>query len=332
MRKLSQITESVWSDIQDRSVGQSSRREDIIKDIFNYLNSHYLTINAREEMEFRQGEYIYIMIYECLPLNAYASIEIDNECLKFSTLNPSKYRSSQLKRLIAPVKDELLQLYNKIKKNYDIKDIKEFDGVDHWYTFTISHEITKEFCEEFIDFILDNIDDNHHWIAKTLKKKNMNESVWSDIQDRSTGELKRKEDDVNLLDRDEFYKYIMHNYETYSQDVTGPYSIINSKDSNYILIPILEDGINTIYRVGIWNFDKPNAYITIPIKEPFYGSELYVKIRDKFRLESIHNVINPLSKVLPKGCINVNNKFYLEVIDFIIDNTKEPYEPLLKRI
>ena len=38
------------------------------------------------------------------------------------------------------------------------------------------------------------------------------ESIWSDIQDRSTGNVVRKEDDVNLLDYDTFGEYIRRIY------------------------------------------------------------------------------------------------------------------------
>ena len=34
------------------------------------------------------------------------------------------------------------------------------------------------------------------------KLSEITESIWSDMQDRSAGETVRKEDDINLLDRD----------------------------------------------------------------------------------------------------------------------------------
>ena len=64
--------------------------------------------------------------------------------------------------------------------------------------------------------------------------RKLSESIWSDIQDRSSGEVVRKEDDINLLDRDGFYNYIMEHYKTTTEDVTGPYAIINSENKDYI--------------------------------------------------------------------------------------------------
>ena len=161
------------------------------------------------------------------------------------------------------------------------------------------------------------------------KLSEITESIWSDIQDRSSGDTVRKEDDVNLLDRDGFYNYIMEHYKTTTEDVTGPYAIINSENADYINIPILEDETNTLYRVIIWHFNTDERYITIPLRKLF---GVFVKLRDTFKLQSNEDRINPLFKVFPKDNKKVDNKFFLEVIDFIIDNTKEPFEPLLIRI
>ena len=159
--------------------------------------------------------------------------------------------------------------------------------------------------------------------------RKLSESIWSDMQDRSSGETVRKEDDINLLDRDGFYNYIMEHYKTATEDVTGPYAIINSENADYINIPILEDETNTLYRVIIWHFNTDERYITIPLRKLF---GVFVKLRDTFKLQSNEDRINPLFKVFPKDNKKVDNKFFLEVIDFIIDNTKEPFEPLLIRI
>ena len=45
-------------------------------------------------------------------------------------------------------------------------------------------------------------------------KKFIEESIWSDIQDRSSGDTVRKEDDINILDLNEFYAYIKDQYKT----------------------------------------------------------------------------------------------------------------------
>ena len=47
MKKLSKITESIWSDMQDRSIGITQRKEDDVnlmseKDFCDYLNDNYI--------------------------------------------------------------------------------------------------------------------------------------------------------------------------------------------------------------------------------------------------------------------------------------------------
>ena len=49
MRKLSEITESIWSDMQDRSAGEEIRKEDDINlldsdGLYDYINKNYKRI------------------------------------------------------------------------------------------------------------------------------------------------------------------------------------------------------------------------------------------------------------------------------------------------
>ena len=44
------------------------------------------------------------------------------------------------------------------------------------------------------------------------KLSKITESIWSDIQDRSSGKVRRKEDDVNFMIREKFCDYLNDNY------------------------------------------------------------------------------------------------------------------------
>ena len=51
MKKLSKITESIWSDMQDRSAGDVVRREDDVnlmseEDFCDYLNDNYISFEV----------------------------------------------------------------------------------------------------------------------------------------------------------------------------------------------------------------------------------------------------------------------------------------------
>ena len=82
----------------------------------------------------------------------------------------------------------------------------------------------------------------------------------------------------------------------------------------------------------MWHFNKDDRYITIPGWKPIGGRNLFEKIRNTFNLQAIEDKFYPRFKLFPKDNKKVDNKFFLEVIDFIIDNTKEPFELLLIRI
>ena len=45
----------------------------------------------------------------------------------------------------------------------------------------------------------------------------INESIWSDMQDRSAGETVRKEDDIDHLDYVEFFTYLTEHYHPKSK-------------------------------------------------------------------------------------------------------------------
>ena len=66
-------------------------------------------------------------------------------------------------------------------------------------------------------------------MVKTFKEF-IGESIWSDIQDRSSGDVIRKEDSINHLNIKELYKYITDNY-TIKDD---QYDDTLEMSSNYI--------------------------------------------------------------------------------------------------
>lgn len=313
MRKLSQITESVWSDIQDRSVGQSSRREDILDDIFKCIDTNYQVINTSDNITYKKREKIYFYIYECLGLSSYASICIYPTHITFATINTNKYKSATLKKFVADIKDELNQLYKKIMDNYSVER-SEFDGLEHWYDFTVypkDRKMTKEFCMEFIDFILDEIRDDNHWIAKTLKKKNMNESVWSDIQDRSSGESVRKEDDINNLDCEGLTDYLKKHYKP-----LNAFAVITNA-GNIISVPIIRDHSNSCI---MFSCKTKTVKMTNDIMDQVWG--LLRVMENNFSIETFEGEDGKgeykVYTILPKDGSEVTNKFFIEVIDFLL--------------
>ena len=158
--------------------------------------------------------------------------------------------------------------------------------------------------------------------------RKLSESIWSDMQDRSTGEIVRKEDDIELLDRDGFYDYLVKRYEYL---YPKRYNILNCELSDQIIIPILEYQNEISINLIIWNVDKPkDMFITIIDEGSFSSSDLVIKLRDKYKLI-------PYSRILPKIKIepkserdNINKSFFISIIDTILELNTE-YEPLIKK-
>ena len=172
MRKLSKIIESIWSDMQDRSSGDVVRKEDEFKSICEFIKDHYFVgFVGMDDIEFKD-DYIYIPIYKVVGLNAFSSIEIYIDKITFTSIDPNRYKSQSLKKFVTYIKNDINQLFGKIKDTYS-PEISTFDGVDHWVEFKKvpkGGKITKEFCAEVIDFILNNTTDDNHIILKILEK------------------------------------------------------------------------------------------------------------------------------------------------------------------
>ena len=158
--------------------------------------------------------------------------------------------------------------------------------------------------------------------------RKLSESIWSDMQDRSTGETVRKEDDIELLDIDGFYDYLVKRYEYL---YPKRYNILNYKLSHQIVIPMLksQDGISL--NLIMYNIDKPkDAFIAIIDESPFNSSDLVIKLRDKYKLISCGRFL-PKIKIEPKSeRDNINKSFFISIIDTILELNTE-YEPLIKK-
>ena len=170
MKKLS---ESIWSDMQDRSSGEVVRKEDEFKNICEFIKDHYFVgFVGMDDIEIKD-DYIYIPIYKVVGLNAFSSIEIYIDKITFTSIDPNRYKSQSLRKFVTYIKNDINQLFGKIKDTYS-PEISTFDGVYHWINFNIkpkNGKVTPKFCEDVIDFILDNTTDDNHKILKILEKK-----------------------------------------------------------------------------------------------------------------------------------------------------------------
>ena len=123
----------------------------------------------------------------------------------------------------------------------------------------------------------------------------ISESIWSDIQDRSSGDTVRKEDDVNLLDRDEFYDYLKNKYNKISHLIY--------KDTSEIHI-----------KLGWSYFPRRDYIIDIHWVEESKIKNLYLNF-GPCELDTLCN------KKFKTGTANdgISNKEILNIIDFCLD-------------
>ena len=241
MKKLSKITESIWSDMQDRSSGETIRKED-------KFNPDYV--------DFGDDTTVYWAI---------DNLEIDGEG-KFYFDDIKDYNNNGWR---LPTVDEVNQLkWNIWISWYEGCNHLKFDDGNELKLKTNDsdgfHMWTKEINTKFPDAAYAYGFDNSHDFDITsfnksinrlfvflVKDKKITESIWSDMQDRSAGEVRRKEDGVKVHTCIDVDIYLKNTSDSHYDDLIK--EILNYNDS-YV-----------DYKVGILNV-RDKAYSTEEIK------------------------------------------------------------------
>ena len=305
MKKLSKIIESIWSDMQDRSTGKIVRKEDDVnlmsgEDFCDYLNDNYISKGGHK------------IIYTDDTKNIFMSI-----LKKFTSVSLGityDYKSN-----IITMNDEIESLYPELCKMIKEKFKVDKEYVNINYTkFIISpsdgSECTNRFFVDVLDFIIENGDEN----ILLLKKKHINESIWSDIQDRSVGITQRKEDDINILDCDGLCDYI---YDLYKQINPYPLPLKSQivQRFTYFSIPIFKSDYK-VYRLNCIFDNNKISKITL------MASDADVKDFKQALIDNFDATINSdgaLTITAKDG--TVSNQVCMDLIKTIVENAPEPY-------
>lgn len=264
MKKLSKITESIWSDMQDRSTGEKIRKEDDIdlldvNEIVNYIKKLYIspnddmniigddTLNRGSILAslFNTGESYYNILYQ-----------------KISSNKPE---------ITFPVCQES-DIENKLGKLYKVTRLKQYNDQIYKIEPNDGSKITNKFFLEICDFILDNVEDGINNINKLLFKK-ANESIWSDMQDRSSGEVRRKEDGVKVHTCIDVDIYMKNTSDSYYDDLIK--EILNYNDS-YVdykvsILSVRDKAYSPEEMKNIRAFEAPYSYL---IYDGIHGTSL----------------------------------------------------------
>ena len=139
----------------------------------------------------------------------------------------------------------------------------------------------------------------------------LDESVWGGMLDRSTGDTIRKENDINNLDGDGLTDYLKKHYKP-----LNAYAIITNV-ADIISVPIIRDHTNSSI---MFKCKTNEVKMTNDIMDQVRG--LLRVMENNFSIEvfegEIANEKYKMYTVLPKDGSEVTNKFFIEVIDFLL--------------
>ena len=263
MKKLSKITESIWSDMQDRSSGDKIRQED-------KFNPDYV--------DFGDDTTVYWAI---------DNLEIDGEG-KFYFDDIKDYNNNGWR---LPTVDEVNQLkWNIWISWYEGCDHLKFDDGNELKLKTNDsdgfHMWTKEINTKFPDAAYAYGFDNSHDFDITsfnksinrlfvflVKDKKITESIWSDMQDRSAGEVRRKEDGVKVHTCIDVDIYLKNTSDSHYDNLIK--EILNYNDS-YVdykvgILNVRDKAYSTEAMKNMRAFEAPYAYL---IYDGRYGTSL----------------------------------------------------------
>ena len=311
MKKLSKITESIWSDMQDRSAGDVVRKEDDINlldetGLVNYMKKVYMPPSPNDDLQiigggvnsgtiiaslFKTNEGHYNIIYQ-----------------KMSESNPE---------ITFPVCPDS-GIEDLLKEHYTVISIPRYDNKIYYIKPKDGSKITNKFFLEIIDFILDAIKDDDNIYQVIFKKKHINESIWSDMQDRSAGITQRKEYDINILDCDGLCDYI---YDLYKQINPHPLPLKSQivQRFTYFSIPIFKSGYK-VYRLDCTFENNKISKITL-MASVADVKDFKQSLIDNFDVTTRGD--GALSITAKDG--TVSNQVCMDLIKTIIENAPHPY-------
>lgn len=163
---------------------------------------------------------------------------------------------------------------------------------------------------------------------------NISESTWGDMRHRSSGKIIRREDDVNLLDKQGLVYYLKEHYKC--ENPTTIIQTVADGGNISVCLYVDTDGYDNILMYDNIDGDR-RLYISGGFKET--ADYIYDEMCNLYTLtiqndEDIDG--HPIGniRVEPKGCRyeNLTNEFFLEVLDFIIERIDKPLDKQIEKI
>ena len=153
--------------------------------------------------------------------------------------------------------------------------------------------------------------------------RKLSESIWTNINKRSEGNLERKEDDLSFIDdlkKDKFCDFLCDRYK----QVPGEKWFIG--DFGYaISFPIFATkDDNEGFSVFITGFRDRTKSVYVRDNFILNASDMLEKLKDNFTVSIIYKDTEPdWAEIYPKDKSKITNSFFVKVVDFILKNVDE---------
>ena len=149
------------------------------------------------------------------------------------------------------------------------------------------------------------------------------ESIWSDMQDRGTGNLKKIEDDLNRFTSEDMVDFLNDRYDFC--DNFRSYDIYYSSKISTINIPVASESIIDERNIEV-KYKKDSSEIihilldtSLVEDAPVVLNALKNQFDVEIKKEWAVNDFYPVGYVYPKGSKELSNNFFFVLLDFIAD-------------
>ena len=303
LRRKENVNESLWADIQSQAAGETEKKEDNIEklsfdDFADYLERKYTPTSHKK-------------IFATTVRNTNSHIEkkeivipVESTSTNSSEFVVFTYLPDYDERKPVSVSQSLFNKYPDMFKSFQEK----------YDTRRIGIVSPKNGEEITYQFYLDVLNDVLSFVQKPLLT--LTESLWADVQNQASGVEKKKEDDIEHLDRDGLFSHIL---SIYKRKHAHPLPL-KPEDKNYFSIPLFESefGIR-LYSIYVKFNRKKISAITISA-DPGECDEFMDVLKERF------NVILGGNKGIfitsKEG--EVTNELCMEVIKTVLEHSSRP--------
>ena len=162
--------------------------------------------------------------------------------------------------------------------------------------------------------------------------KKLSESVWGNLRKKSLGQETRRED-INSFQGEAFLNYLGGYYKIVRADVHEAIYLIGDKSIEILVLFTKMSGQYYHRYISLCNPGTDKA--SVLIQSTFVSSDNYQtdeNLRDLLLDNFDINLTgDEYLEVFPKDGSKVTNEFYIEFIDFVLDNANDTHIKVIER-